>query len=86
MTHTTLPTIQAIETIHRAQVLLNSRKLKGSQAADLSELTDAVLSFTGFYLKQPNPACRPEQRMAFELLQAHVTQLEKAYGNQIIST
>ena len=77
MTPTTLNTIEALDTIHRAQRLLDSRKLTIRHANDLNQLTDAVVSFTAFYLRQPEPVCRPEQRRAFDALKSLVIQLEK---------
>jgi hypothetical protein len=84
LTHTTLPTIQAVDVVQRAHRLLSLGPTKMSLEAvrDLTQLTDAVLSFTAFYLRQTDAPCRPEQRYAFDALKALVIQLEKQHGNK----
>ena len=77
MTRTTLPTIQSVQTIHKAQALLESGILSTEQKQKLTPLTDAVLSFTGYYLRFANPKCRSEQLDALNKLTTLVTQLEK---------
>ena len=42
----------------------------------LQGLTDATVSFTGYYLRFAKPACRPEQLTMYETLKTLVTQLE----------
>jgi hypothetical protein len=69
--------MQAVDLIQRAQRLIDSRKLKISAVKELTALSDAVLSFTAYYLRHAEAACRPEQRLAFDQLQSLVIQLEK---------
>jgi hypothetical protein len=76
LTHPTLPTIQAIETIHRAQALLNSKKLPRLHATELNARLDAVVSFTVFSLRDPNPRVRPEQLRAYENLVEFINTIE----------
>ena len=80
MIPTTLPTLTAVQTIHRAQALLENQNLPAKVRTQLQVQSDAVLSFTGYYLRFANPNCRAEQAEALNSLIALVTQLEKTYG------
>lgn len=80
MIPTTLPTLTAVQTIHKAQHLLETVKLPTKTKHQLQAMTDAVLSFTAYYLRFANPNCRPEQADALNLFIAYVAQLEKTYG------
>lgn len=76
MTPTTLPTLSAVETIHRAETLLRNAPMDPETRNRLQRLTDATVSFTGYYLRFAEPACRPEQLTTYETLKTLVTQLE----------
>ena len=80
MIPTTLPTLTAVQTIHKAQHLLETVKLPAKTKHQLQAMTDAVLSFTAYYLRFANPNCRPEQADALNSLIALVAQLEKTHG------
>lgn len=86
MTTTTLPTLLAVKTVHRAQSLLQLPQLTPEDKNALSPLTDAVLSFTTFYLRFAAPKCRPAQLSALGQLQSLVNQLEKKYGTETSSS
>lgn len=81
MTHTTLPTIQAVLAVHRAQHLLQNAPLTPNQRKDLTALTNGVLSFTAYYLRFANPECRPSQLQALHSLINLIDQLEHTHGN-----
>lgn len=76
MTPTTLPTLSAVETIHRAETLLKNASMDPETRSHLQKITDATVSFTGYYLRFAEPVCRPEQRATYEHLKTLVTQLE----------
>lgn len=45
-------------------------------------LRDAVLSFTAYYLKYPDPDCKAEQFEVYKKLEAEVKRIEKEIANE----
>lgn len=72
-------TINNVRNIHRATALLE--KMPPDEAKELLRLTDAVLSFTAYFLRRSEPKYRPEQEALSTLLQYQCDQLEDRYGN-----
>ena len=83
MTQPTLPTIKCVELIHKAEALKRLTTLDATTLDELTRLTDAVLSFTSFYLRHAEPACRPEQLSAYLRLKLVVESLENSHGQRI---
>jgi len=81
LTRPTLPTLKAVATIHKAHNLSFNKALPEATKVELRQLTDAVLSFTSFYLRFAEPECRPEQLEAYERLRSKVNLLEQQLEN-----
>lgn len=75
-----LQTSAAVNTIHKAQALAQNMSIPQDERNRLIQLTDAVVSFTGYYLRYANPKCRPEQATALANLTSMTNQMEKLYG------
>lgn len=77
-----LPTLKAVETVHKATVLVNNPMVTRETKLELKAMRDAVLSFTAYYLKYPDPDCRTEQFEAYKKLEAEVERIEKEIANE----
>lgn len=77
-----LPTLKAVETLHKATTLINNQMVTRETKLELKALRDTVLSFTAYYLKYPNPDCRTEQFEAYKKLEAEVERIEKEIANE----
>ncbi len=74
-----LNTLTATKEIHRGTDNLNRLPLTPTEAANLQQLVDAVLSFTAYYLRVEKANCRPSQLDALAALTHLNNELEKQY-------
>lgn len=69
----------AVNTIHRSTANLSRLPLEAEEAKHLRRVTDGVLSFTAYYLRNEKVQARPDQLEALRALLKLNDQLEAKY-------